>query len=145
MSATTLMTATRVRSKEASSQRGSGERWVRKLSVAALAGATWMLCTLAGGTWMFVQRDRHYPNLGGDIDIMIAAQEGGKLAEEAAKINGIRSDLFYTTGGADTLVVYFATGLFLIGICPFGIHWRRKSCTCTRQARCGKGRERAHG
>ena len=28
--------------------------------------------------------------IGGDIDIMIAAQEGGKLAEEAAKINGIR-------------------------------------------------------
>lgn len=27
---------------------------------------------------------------GGGIDIMIAAQEGGKLAEEAAKINGIR-------------------------------------------------------
>ncbi|MDK8305299.1 hypothetical protein QP866_00940 [Corynebacterium imitans] len=69
MSATTLMTATRVRSKEASSQRGSGERWVRKLSVAALAVATWMLCTLAGGTWMFVQRDRQYPDLGGDIDI----------------------------------------------------------------------------
>lgn len=28
--------------------------------------------------------------IGGDIDIMIAAQDGGKLAEEAAKINGIR-------------------------------------------------------
>ena len=28
--------------------------------------------------------------IGGGIDIMIAAQEGGKLAEEAAKINGIR-------------------------------------------------------
>ena len=27
--------------------------------------------------------------IGGDIDIRIAAQEGGKLAEEAAKINGI--------------------------------------------------------
>ena len=28
--------------------------------------------------------------IGGDIDIMITAQDGGKLAEEAAKINGIR-------------------------------------------------------
>ena len=32
--------------------------------------------------------------IGGDIDIMIAAQEGGKLAEEAAKINGIRRVCF---------------------------------------------------
>ena len=44
--------------------------------------------------------------IGGDIDIMITAQDGGKLAEEAAKINGIRrvllSDcLLYTSDAAD--------------------------------------------
>ncbi|CAM4213751.1 MULTISPECIES: FtsX-like permease family protein [Corynebacterium] len=59
MSATTLLKATKVQSKEALAQKHSGERWVRTLSVAALTVATWMLCTLAGGTWMFVERHMH--------------------------------------------------------------------------------------
>ncbi|WP_296146275.1 FtsX-like permease family protein [uncultured Corynebacterium sp.] len=59
MSAMTLMTAAQSSSSEGRSQRQTGERWVRVLSLVAFSVSTWILCTLAAGTWMFAQRHMH--------------------------------------------------------------------------------------
>lgn len=59
MSATTLMKAARSQSRDARTQRNTGERWVGALSLASFTLSTWMLCTLAGGTWMFFARHRN--------------------------------------------------------------------------------------
>ena len=59
MSTLTLMSAAQSSSSEGRSQRQTGERWVRVLSLVAFSVSTWILCTLAAGTWMFAQRHMH--------------------------------------------------------------------------------------
>ncbi|MGV0431296.1 FtsX-like permease family protein [Corynebacterium sp. 20_84] len=59
MSTLTLLSAAQSSSSEGRSQRQTGERWVRVLSLVAFSVSTWILCTLAAGTWMFAQRHMH--------------------------------------------------------------------------------------
>ena len=59
MSTLTLMDAAQSSSSEGRSQRQTGERWVRALSLVAFSVSTWILCTLAAGTWMFADRHMH--------------------------------------------------------------------------------------
>ena len=59
MSTLTLLSAAQSSSSEGRSQRQTGERWVRVLSLVAFSVSTWILCTLAAGTWMFAERHMH--------------------------------------------------------------------------------------